>query len=73
VIALETITTKLREIIDNRGIKQSHIVRKTGINKSTMTRLVNGETAPTLMNAFKIARELDLKIEDIWKVVDKRN
>lgn len=57
--------SRVKEIFDNRGIKQSHIVKKYGISATTMSSIYRG-TIPTLQNAYIIAKELGLPIEEIW-------
>jgi putative transcriptional regulator len=63
--------SNLKKILDERGIKQSHYVRKFGISATTMSALYRGDSLPTLPNAYIIAKELDLKIEDIWYEVEE--
>jgi putative transcriptional regulator len=63
VIALKS---RLREIMDSRGIKQSHFVRKLGISATTMSAIYRGKTIPTLPVAYKIAKELGMHIDEIW-------
>lgn len=57
--------SRVKEIFDERGIKQSHIVRKYGISATTMSAIYRG-SIPTLQNAYIIAQELGLPIEEIW-------
>ncbi|MDD9312620.1 helix-turn-helix transcriptional regulator [Cytobacillus firmus] len=57
--------SRLKEVMDERGIKQSHFVKKYGISAKTMSTLYRG-TIPTLQNAYIIAKELGLPIEEIW-------
>ncbi|WP_370221972.1 helix-turn-helix transcriptional regulator [Cytobacillus sp.] len=57
--------SRVKEIFDERGIKQSHLVRKYGISATTMSAIYRG-TIPTLQNAYIIAQELGLPIEEIW-------
>lgn len=57
--------SRVKEIFDQRGIKQSHIVKKYGISATTMSAIYRG-TIPTLQNAYIIAKELGLPIEEIW-------
>lgn len=64
--------SRLREILDNRGIKQSYLCRKVGVSNTTMSALVRGERLPTLVVAYKIAVELGVHIEDIW-YIDENN
>lgn len=61
---------RLKDILDERGIKQKWLIEKTGISQSAMSRIVNGTSLPTLEAAYKIAQALDVHIEDIWKPDD---
>jgi putative transcriptional regulator len=56
----------LKEILDSRGMKQNFVCEKTGLSKTSMSGIVNNRTIPTLPVAYKIAKVLDLKIEEIW-------
>lgn len=62
--------SRLKEILDERGIKYSFIAKKAGIATSTMTNLVKGGL-PTLPVAYRIARELGMSLEEIWVEEDK--
>jgi len=57
--------SRLPQIIEEQGIKKKYICEKVEINKSTMTRLLNG-SLPSLPVAYKIAKLLNKRIEDIW-------
>ncbi|MCP8970582.1 helix-turn-helix transcriptional regulator [Ectobacillus ponti] len=57
--------SKLKEILDERGLRYGFIARRVGIANSTMTALVQGGT-PSLLVAIRIAKILDLRVEDIW-------
>jgi putative transcriptional regulator len=56
--------------MDDRGIKQSHFVKKYNISATTMSALYRGGM-PTLLTAYIIAKELNLMIEDIWYFEDE--
>jgi putative transcriptional regulator len=60
------LTCRLKVILDSRGMKQNFVCEKTGLAKTSMSGIVNNKTIPTLPVAFKIAKVLDLKIEEIW-------
>jgi DNA-binding XRE family transcriptional regulator len=62
------VASNLKEILDNRGIKQSHFVRKFGISDTTMSKLCRGERVPTLPIALVIANELQIPVEEIWYI-----
>ncbi len=57
--------SRVKEIFNERGIKQSHFVKKYGISATTMSAIYRG-TIPTLQNAYIIAQEIGLPIEEIW-------
>ncbi|MFP3377110.1 helix-turn-helix transcriptional regulator [Bacillus sp. SIMBA_069] len=57
--------SRLKEILDSKGIKYSFVAKLASISNSTMTNLIKGAT-PTLPVAYRIAKVLKLNIEDIW-------
>ena len=46
-------------------MRYGFIAKKVGIANSTMTNLSQGGT-PTLLVAIRIAKVLDIRVEDIW-------
>jgi DNA-binding XRE family transcriptional regulator len=58
--------TKLKLILVERNISQTYFSKKLNISMAALNSLVNGRSFPQLALAFKIARLLELKIEDIW-------
>ncbi|MDF2902410.1 MAG: Helix-turn-helix domain [Bacillus sp. (in: firmicutes)] len=63
---------RLKEVMDERGLKQSHFVKKFGINPSTMSALYRGESVPTYPYSVIISREIGLPAEEIWPVTVKQ-
>jgi putative transcriptional regulator len=64
-----TVKSRLKEVMDNRGIKQSHFVKKYGISPSTMSALYRGESDfPTYPYSIIIAKEIGMLAEEIWPV-----
>ncbi|MGH1047651.1 helix-turn-helix transcriptional regulator [Bacillus mycoides] len=57
--------SRLKEILDSRGMKYSFVAKKANIASSTMSALVKGGL-PTLPVAYRIAKVLDMRLEDIW-------
>lgn len=57
---------RLGEILKERGIKQIWLAEQVGANKTTITRLINGEAIPRLDTAYSIARVLGMDIKQIW-------
>jgi putative transcriptional regulator len=60
------VKNRLKEIIDERGIKQTWLRERAGMSHSAFNRIVNGLSLPTLEAALRIAKALDLHVEDIW-------
>lgn len=58
--------SQLKEILEEEGRTQKWLCGKTGVTTTTMTSLVNKKRLPTLPVAYKIAKALGRKIEDIW-------
>ncbi|MED1047312.1 helix-turn-helix transcriptional regulator [Bacillus mycoides] len=57
---------KLRVIFAEREIRQKEFSKLIGISQTTMSSLVNNTTLPTFLTAYKIAKELNLHMEEIW-------
>jgi len=49
-----------------RMIKQSDIAKIVGITDQTLSLIARGKSEPTLRVAMRIAKTLDLSVEDIW-------
>jgi DNA-binding XRE family transcriptional regulator len=62
------VTSRLKEIIDDRGLKQGYIAERVGVRQSTISEVVRGKRLPTLPVALKIADVLGVRIEDIWSL-----
>ncbi|HHK5539198.1 helix-turn-helix domain-containing protein [Bacillus cereus] len=57
---------RLKIILADRMIKQSALAKRAGITDQTLSMIVRGKSEPTLRVAMRIAKALDMKIEDIW-------
>lgn len=57
---------RLKEILEEEGRTQKWLCGKTGVTTTTMTSLVTKKRLPTLPVAYRIAKTLGVKIEDIW-------
>jgi putative transcriptional regulator len=56
----------LKEILEERGMKQQFIVDKTGITNGTLSMIVRGKSLPTLKVAYKIADVIGKRVDEIW-------
>lgn len=60
------VDTKLKRILDERGIKQGFIADKAGLSRGAFSLIVRGKSIPTLPAAIKIARALNETVESLW-------
>lgn len=63
---IRMIKSNLREVIDKRGIKQSWLAEQSKVTPTTLSQIVTGKRTPTLEVAFRIAKVLDLRIDELW-------
>ncbi|AXY10578.1 XRE family transcriptional regulator [Bacillus thuringiensis LM1212] len=57
---------RLRVIFAEKNIKMGDFADSVGINRSTLSLIVNGKTLPNFTNAYIIAQNLKIPIEKIW-------
>lgn len=55
----------LEDLLNEENISQRELSELTGINNSTISRYVAGDTAPSLVNVVKIMRVLECEFEDL--------
>lgn len=67
------VRNRLREILDERGIKQTWLAEKAGIDKSTIGNIIKNRFNTNVEVAIRIAKALNLIVEDIWKVEDEKS
>lgn len=61
---MTTIAQRMKEALDIRNMKQTELVDKTGINKSSISTYLSGEYKPKQKNLYKIAKALD--VNESW-------
>lgn len=60
------VKNRLKEILEERGIKQSWLAKQVGMTNGTMSNLVNNRYQTSIDFAFKIADILQMDVKDIW-------
>lgn len=63
--------TKIKEFREKRGITQEALAKKVDVTRQTILFLEKGKYNPSLRLAYKIARQLNVKIEDIFSFEDE--
>jgi len=67
---MKLVKNKLKEILDERGIKQTWLADKVGLHRGTLNNIISNKYNTSLEIAFKIANILNMKIDDIFEWVD---
>ena len=61
---METIAERIRKGLSIRNMRQTDLVEKTGIGKSSISTYLSGEYEPKQRNIYKIAQALD--VSEAW-------
>jgi putative transcriptional regulator len=64
--------TRMKEFREKRGITQEALAEKVDVTRQTILFLEKGKYNPSLRLAYKIARELDVGIEDLFTFEDEQ-
>lgn len=62
----QNMNNKIREIINNKGLKITYVIEKTGISKSHFYDIMNGKAVPSLTNAAKISEVLKVPLTELF-------
>jgi len=60
------VKNRLKEILDSKGIKQVWLADKVGVNKSTISNIINNRYNTSIELGFKLADILNVEINDIF-------
>lgn len=63
-----TVKNRLKEILDERGIKTTWLAEKTEVSYKTLSNLLHNRYSTSLEVAFRIAIILNVKVDDIFYV-----
>lgn len=59
----------LKEIRQEKGIGLQKLAKMTGISRSHLNYIEKNEKEPSLSMAVRIAQALNIKIEELYKVI----
>lgn len=65
-----TLITKIKELREEAGIKQSELAEKVGVRRETIVHLENGKYNPSLKLAMDIAKVFNEPVENIFKFTE---
>ena len=61
-----TLITKVKELREEAGIKQSELAEKVGVRRETIVHLENGKYNPSLKLAMDIAKVFGTTVEELF-------
>lgn len=64
------VKNRLKEIMDERGLKQTWLAEQVGIDRSTLSSVISNKKGTNLETGMRIAKVLNLKMEDIFELID---
>jgi DNA-binding XRE family transcriptional regulator len=65
------VKNKLKVLLDNKGIKQTWLAQKANIDRSTLNAVIANKSSTNLETGLRIARALELQVEDIFELIDE--
>ncbi|MFB5192640.1 helix-turn-helix transcriptional regulator [Alicyclobacillus fastidiosus] len=65
-VVMKMVVTNLKNILVSRGIKQKWLANEAKVDPTTLSKLVRGKATPTLEVAFRIAKVLNMRIDELW-------
>ena len=66
----EMLKSKIKVILVENDIKQNELADKLGFKPQTLSSWITNTNTPTLNNAFKLAKELGCKVDDLWEYTE---
>lgn len=57
---------KIRERRKELGLSQEELAKKCGVSRQTINAIENNKYDPTLSLAFSLARELSIKVDELF-------
>ncbi len=64
--------TKIKELREKRSLTQEALAEKVDVTRQTILFLEKGKYNPSLRLAYKIAKVLNSKIEEVFSFEDER-
>ncbi|MFH0714722.1 MAG: helix-turn-helix transcriptional regulator [Candidatus Diapherotrites archaeon] len=58
---------KIAELRNGAGITQEELAKRVGVRRETILYLEKGKYNPSLELAFKVAKELKAKVEEVFE------
>jgi putative transcriptional regulator len=63
--------TRIRELREDAGLTQAELADRVDVTRQTVLYVEKGEYNPSLELAWRIAREFDSRIEDVFDLPER--
>ncbi len=60
--------TQVKNYRRRAGVKQEGLAKATGIGRSTISEIENGELIPSVLIALKLAKYFHCRVEDLFSL-----
>lgn len=64
------ISNDIKEIREERGLRQCDVAKAIGCNVRTVGRIERGENAPSVEFTLRVSKYFDMLVEDVFHIVD---
>lgn len=64
------IENNLKDILSKRGVLHSKLAKIIGISEKSLSLIISGKTTPSVDTLWKIANALQIKPDDIFRLVE---
>lgn len=61
---------RLKVILAEKEISHGEFAKKIGISASALSTIINNKSLPTFSVVYRICKELDMGIEEIWSLIE---
>jgi transcriptional regulator with XRE-family HTH domain len=65
IITMEPFASLVIAAMERRGWDQPQLAERSGVSQSSISRMLNGQQAPKLDSAAKLAKALDLSLDEL--------
>lgn len=68
----EGLSNSLKELRAERGLTQAELAALVGVTRKTVNTVENGVFVPSTILALRLARALEVKVEDLFRLEEQR-
>ncbi|MED1419001.1 helix-turn-helix transcriptional regulator [Bacillus smithii] len=59
--------SRIGELIDEAGYKKKYIAKELNVSPTQLSNWISGRSYPTIEKAFKLAKLLNKKVDDLYE------